>query len=104
MKPDDGKTLSRLNKQVNQTTELSEILAGTKPIGGKIGKKIENLKEKETSVKKGKEIRDKNFKTFDKYLERMELIANLGTPGVEKVKIKRAIIKDPKDPNKDKLI
>ncbi|WP_375470252.1 hypothetical protein [uncultured Nostoc sp.] len=100
MKKDDGKTLSKLTKQVNQTIDISDVLAGKKPIGGKIGKKLEKLQEEETSVSKGKKLRNDKFKPFDKFLERMELIAN-GSDSVDKrIKIERALIVDPKNPDK----
>lgn len=102
MQKDDGKTLSRLNKQVNQTIEISDILAGKKPIGGKVGKQLEKLKEEEQSVTKGKKLRNDKFKDFDIALERMEKIANGGQLEEKRITIKRALIIDPK--NKDKLI
>lgn len=102
MKPDDGKTLNRLTKQVNQTIEISDVLAGKKPIEGKIGKKIEKQRENEGSLVKGKKDRIEKFKEFDKYLERMELIANAGDSTEKGITIKRALVVDPK--NKDKLL
>ncbi|MBG1268251.1 hypothetical protein [Nostoc sp. WHI] len=100
MAKDDGKTLSRLNKQVNQTIEISEVLAGQKPIGGKLGEKLKKQQVDEMSITQGKKLRGEKFKVFDKYLERMELIAN--ATGGTKVEIKRALIQDPQ--NVDKLI
>jgi hypothetical protein len=97
---DDGKTLSRLTKQVNQTIEISDVLAGKKPIGGKLGEKLKKKQQDESSLIRGKKIRTEKFKEFDKYLERMELIANGNSNS--KIKIERALIKDPKNP--DKLI
>lgn len=100
MKKDDGKTLSRLNKQVNQTLEISDVLAGRKPIGGKLGKKLQKIQDDETSLTKGKKLRKEKFKEFDKYLERMQLIANGLDKDDTKIKIERAVILDPKNPSK----
>ena len=99
---DDAKTLSRLTKQVNQTIEISDILAGKKPIGGKIGAKLEKAQQQEASVSKGKKIRNEKFKAFDTFLDRMEFIANGGDSTNKSISIERALIVDPK--NKDKLI
>ncbi len=98
-KKDDGKTLGRLTKQVNQTLEMSEVLAGRKQPGGTIGKRLKQQQLDELDISKGKVGRSKKFREFDNYLERMESIANPET-GVKKVKITRALIQDPKNPNK----
>lgn len=95
---DDGKTLSRLQKQVNQTIEISDVLAGKKQIGGKLGEKLKRREVDETDLIRGKKIRGDKFKEFDKYLEKMELIANSNS--TSKIKIERALIKDPKNPDK----
>lgn len=102
MQKDNGKTLSQLTKQVNQTIDMSDILAGKKPLGGKVGKQLAKAQENELSVAKGKGARTKKFKEFDTYLERMQLIANRGEENGNKIKIERALIADPK--NVDKLI
>ncbi|WP_375470986.1 hypothetical protein [uncultured Nostoc sp.] len=101
-KKDDGKTLSSLNRQINQTIDISAVLAGQKLIGGRLGQKLKKQQEDETSLIKGKKIRGEKFKLFDKYLERMELIANSTSSTSRKIKIERALIVDPK--NIDQLI
>lgn len=100
MQKDDGKTLSRLTKQVNQTIEISDVLAGRKAIGGTLGKKLDKLQVDETSISKGVKLRNDRFKKFDDYLERMELISNGGQTADKKIKIQRALIQDPKNPDK----
>lgn len=100
MKKDDGKTLSQLTKQVNQTLSISDVLAGRTPLQGKLGKKLAKAQQDEVSLSKGKKIRSDKFKSFDKYLERMELIANRDASSSKKIKIERALIKDPKDSTK----
>ena len=97
--PDEKTSFKRIKKQVDQTIGVSEILSGRAPIGGTLGKKIKQQQEQEKDAKQGKDARIKKFKKFDDYLERMELIAN-DFKDEKKIKIRRALIKDPKNPNK----
>ncbi len=100
----EQQSLGRLRKQVDHTIEMSEVLAGKKPVGGKIGQKLKNKKDIESDLKKGKALRDKKFKQFDAYCDRIEAIANKHEKETKdkkhKIKIKRATIVNPKDPNK----
>jgi hypothetical protein len=106
MAKDNGeeKSLGRLKKQVDHTLEMSEVLAGKKPIGGRIGQKSKKKKDDEFDLKRGKALRDKKFKQFDAYCARLENIANdheEETKGKQhKIKIKRATIVNPKYPDK----
>jgi hypothetical protein len=106
MAKDNGekKSLGKLKKQVDRTLEMSEVLAGKKPLGGKIGEKLKKKKNEESDLKKGKALRDKKFKQFDIYCERIENIANKHEEETKdkkhKIKIRRETIVNPKDPNK----
>ncbi len=97
--PKKDKTLSTLHKQVNQTLDISDVLAGRKTLGGRLGKKLQKQQQDESSLIRGKQSRITKFKEFDKYLERMEFIAN-DDQTKKKITIKRAIIQDPKNPDK----
>jgi dihydrodipicolinate reductase len=102
-KASEAQTEQLLRKKVDKITDLSEVLAGKKPVGGRIGKKIAKQKDLESDLKLGAKIRDKKFKTFDKYCERLENIANNHEEETKakkhKIKIQRKSIVDPKKPN-----
>lgn len=100
----EEKSLKRLKSKVDQTIEMSEILAGKQPVGGKIGEKLKKQKEEENNLKTGQKARDKKFKTFDAYCNRLQSIANNHEEETKdkkhKIKIKRISIVNPKEPNK----
>jgi hypothetical protein len=99
-----AQTEKLLRNKVNKITDLSETLAGKKPVGGRIGRKLAKQKDIENDVKLGKKIRDKKFKDFDAYCARAEAIANNHQDETKttkrKIKIKRATIVNPKNPSK----
>jgi hypothetical protein len=103
-KTSEAQTEKLLRNKVDKITDLSETLAGTKPVAGRIGKKLEKQKDTENDVKLGKAARDKKFKAFDAYCDRIEAIANNHEDETKttkhKIKIKRATIVSPKNPNK----
>ncbi len=102
-KASEDQTEKLLRNKVDKITDLSEVLAGKKPVGGRIGKKLEKQKDLESDLKLGQKARDKKFKTFDKYCERLENIANNHEEETKtkkrKIKIQRKTIVDPKKPN-----
>jgi hypothetical protein len=65
-----------LRRKVEGITDLSEVLAGKKPVGGKIGEKLKKQKDLEKDLKQGKALRDKKFKKFDEWCNRIEGINN----------------------------
>ncbi|MBW4568047.1 MAG: hypothetical protein KME31_08490 [Tolypothrix carrinoi HA7290-LM1] len=93
-----------LRKKVDKITDLSEVLSGKKPLGGKIGDKIKKQKDVESDLKLGQKARDKKFKAFDAYCRRLESIANNHQEETKdnkhKIKIRRTSIVNPKEPNK----
>jgi hypothetical protein len=98
---DDDKSLGRLKSQVDKTIEISDILAGKKDVGGKLGVKVKKQREKEADLNLGKAARLAKFKAFDEWLTRMEKINNLTSE--TKVKLQRAVFVDKddlKNPNK----
>jgi len=93
-----------LRKKVNTITDLSEVLAGKKPVGGRVGAKLKKQKEVEADLKLGKTLRDKKFKAFDAFCTRTQAIANKHQEETKdtkhKIKIRRISIVNPKNPNK----
>lgn len=104
MANNEEKSLGKLKKQVDHTLEMSEILAGKKPIGGKVGDKLKQQKDEEFDLKKGQKLRDKKFKQFDTYCDRLENVVNNFEEETKdkkrRIKIKRTSIVNPKQPNK----
>jgi hypothetical protein len=103
-KASEAQTEKLLRNKVDKITDLSEVLSGKKPVEGKIGEKLKKQKDIESDLKKGQAIRDKKFKEFDAYCARIEAIANNHEEETKttkhKIKIKRATIVNPKNPNK----
>ncbi len=103
-KNSEAKSEKLLRDKVDKITDLSEVLAGKKPIGGKIGEKLKKQKDVESSLKLGQKARDKKFKAFDAYCTRLEAIANNHKEETKdnkhKIKIKRISIVNPKTPDK----
>lgn len=96
MPESEDKSLKRIKKKVDHTLEMADVLSGKKPVGGKLGKKLEKEKALEADLKGGKQLRDKKFKDFDKFNRRIESIVNKNAkPEERKIKIRRISIIDP---------
>ncbi|MGI8502048.1 MAG: hypothetical protein ACR2LR_13055 [Hassallia sp.] len=103
-KASEAQTEKLLRNKVDKITDLSEVLAGKKPVEGKIGAKLKKQKDIEGDLKLGQKARDKKFKVFDAYCTRLEAVANNHQEETKdnkhKIKIKRISIVNPKNPNK----
>ncbi|QSJ17690.1 hypothetical protein JYQ62_02085 [Nostoc sp. UHCC 0702] len=96
--PSEEESGKRIQNQINKTLEVSDVMSGRKPLGGKLGAKLKKKEVDETNVSKGKETRGKKFKNFDDWCDRLEEIIN--PTGSKQIKVKRALIVKGDEPNK----
>lgn len=96
--PPEDVTKQRIENKINNTLEVSDVLSGRKPIGGRLGAKLKQKKDEELDINKGKEARHKKFKEFDEWNDKVEKIYRDATGN--DMTIKRAIIPDKTNPNK----
>lgn len=99
--PSEELAEQRIRNQVNKTIEVSEVLSGKKPLGGRLGDRIRQQELQEaTSLSKGKQSRINKFKAFDEYLDRLEFIVNDSKDEVKKdIKVERVAFISPKNPD-----